>query len=210
MHTPQKDSNHIMYRNLPTVYTKSISDLDRLVLKGDWIELIKISKDVIQPANIKDAAVEYVFECLRHIADNNFHTVEINPMNSTECSTNLLSIITSRHFQSLNGRDVILDYLGRTMIEICALDSECYYTLINIANNSEIKSNISLKALAAYYRLLFNDDGTIIEKYKLEIDYAVRHLNVRYVNILMMTYDLDAAETESIYLLLNYIRSKRD
>jgi hypothetical protein len=50
----------------------------------------------------------------------------------------------------------------------------------------------------------------MIERYRSDVDYAVRRLNVRYVNILMMTYEVDEEETKQIYLLLNYIGSRRD
>ncbi len=191
-------------------YAKTSSDLRMLVMKEEWIELIKISKDVIQTMDVKETAVQYAIECLRNIADNNYRVVEKNRQNSTECANRILSIITSRYFQSLSGREVILEYLGAKMIGMCALDPEYYYHLINIANNAAIRSKINLRALAAYYRLLFTDDGKIIDKYKTEIDYAIRRLNVRYVNILMMTYDLDQEATDDIYRLLNFIDSKRN
>ena len=199
-----------MYSHHTTLYTKSSGDLRSLVAKEDWMELIRISKDVIQTSDVKDNALQCAIECLRNIADNNYRLVEKHPENSTECSNRLLAIITNRTLQSLAGREIILEYVGKKMIEICALDPECYYNLINIANNSEIRSNINLKALAAYYRLMFGPDGRLSENFRTEIDYAIRHLNVRYINILLMTYDIHQEEADEIYLLMNHIRSKRD
>jgi uncharacterized pyridoxamine 5'-phosphate oxidase family protein len=204
------DAQHSSFPHHPSMYTKTQSDLKTLVMKQQWIELMKIAKDVIQTTAVKEEAQQCVFECLRNIADSNFHMVEKDRTNSTECSNRILSIITSRYFQTLNGREVILEYLGKRMIEMCTLDTECYYNLINIANNAEIKSNINLKALAAYYQVLFSEDGRLKDRFRIEIEYAVRHLNVRYINILLMTYDLDQESTDQVYLLLNHIRSKRD
>ncbi len=206
---PLMDPHHITYLNTG-IYAKTSADLRTLVLKEEWVELVRVSKDVTQTMDVKETALQYAVECLRNIADNCYRMVEKNRQNSTECANRILVIITSRTFQSLGGRDVILEYLGTKMIEMCVLDPEYHYHLVNIANNAAIRSNINLKALTAYYRLLFTDDGKIIDKYKTEIDYAVRRLNVRYINILLMTYDLDKEATEQIYLLLNYIQSKRD
>ncbi|MGE5313575.1 MAG: hypothetical protein ACM3Q4_02670 [Acidobacteriota bacterium] len=201
--------NNLNGANETALHAKSVNELTALSNQGQWQELVRISKDVIQSLQIKEAAAEHAVACLKQIADTQYRAVEKNKRNSTECSNRLLSLITNKTVQSLSGRNEVIEYLGERMIDICTMDFECYYNLINIANNTDIRSNINLKALAAYYDVMFDEEGKVRPECRKEIEHAVRYLNIRYVNMSMMTYALGEKESEKVYLLVNYIESKR-
>lgn len=89
--------------------------------------------------------------------------------------------------------------------ELCTKNNEAISNLIKISNQKNVDYLINLKAAAKFSEIVLSDET----KYKSQIKFATRELNVRWLMNLIEPFrdKLSDEENENINKLIEYIKS---
>ncbi|KAF0142458.1 MAG: hypothetical protein A2499_02410 [Stygiobacter sp. RIFOXYC12_FULL_38_8] len=183
---------------------KTHPGLEKLITDGNYSELIKISKDITySPETIKTARSgisRAVTNCMIKTIEN----VSKFKITIDEGVKILLAVATDSDLKYLK-QDELMMQAANVGFELCTKNNEAISNLIKISNQKNVDYLINLKAAAKFSEIALSDET----KYKSQIKFATRELNVRWLMNLVEPFrdKLSDEENENIDKLIEYIKS---
>lgn len=187
---------------------KIISDLQlsKLFKQGNYKSLYEIIKNTttVDFETIKRAK-ELLLPTIRQAIQLNYMGGLSSSDNTRTFINNLIDIISNEKIKVITDFDIAKE-AGTHLVELCA--AKAINSLIDIANLPKIKQDINIAAIIKY--------GTIIrpkvDSYKREINYAVKHLNIKY---LMLCFDVasvnfNVPSVEIFNWVIHFLQEKKN
>jgi hypothetical protein len=182
-------------------------ELDELVKKGYYQEVLKISKDISSFGHeISNQAKALLTDAIQAAIDVAHHNGFSFQSKAEDSIDNLAKIACDQNLKNLNKAD-LMRLAGTEAINLCIKYPKHLDKLILICNNSGMPQFINLKAAAVFSEIVFGDEV----KYKIDIAIAVRDLNTKWLAI---AYDmagqlLNSNENEAFKKLTSFINRNR-
>lgn len=186
-----------------------ISDeqLEKLANDGDYEEIKRISKDII---NFSENFVKKVGDLLEAAVHNAIEKAIVQASRGKESANHsidsLLKISSDLSLRSFNKNDLRV-IAGNHAIEIALQNVETINRLVEIANKNTIPNNINISAAVKFAEVVLVDEDFFAD----DIAYAIKHLNTKW---LLIAYDVankfvDSADKILFYKLIEYINQKK-
>jgi hypothetical protein len=181
--------------------------IDNLTKDGKYEELIKIIKDIRYAGDL----AKYATENLNTAISNLIKKCNVNPNSHRtdveERIKTLIKIAGDDKLRLLQKFEMMND-AGKKAIEICSTYKEIVDYLIQIANNNLIHNSLNILAVLQFATIVMSDQ----EKFEIEINRAVRNLNLRYLDIafdVVQDY-LSLDQKEKYATFVQFIKNKRE
>ncbi len=187
--------------------TMGIVELEDFAKRGNYQEIIKISKDIINyGTDMVDRAKNVLSEAVKVSITNAYNSGMMYPSKVDESVDLLLKIASDVNLKSMNKMD-ILRQAGMLSIDICVKHIKYIDKLISICNFNSIPHIINLKAAVKFSEVVFENK----EQFKDDLDIAVRDLNNKWIAICndVAGRELSAEEVTALNKLLDYVQLKR-
>ncbi len=180
--------------------------LDKIISEGDYEKVIQVSRNIKSGFDAMKKAKENIDAAVNKSIQTLYGKALKNEMYLDESITELIKIGTNKELRILNKVDLMKD-AGMKAVDLCAGSFENVSDLVTISNSNFIPNIVSIKAAVKFAEIIFNDP----EKYKEEYQYAVKHLNTRWILIARDIVINKLSESEKAYLkkLIDYIDSAR-
>lgn len=174
--------------------------------KGDYAEVIKISRDYTVTREVAETAKKNIDTALEHAINKAFNTAVTRKYEAENSIAALVKIAADPMLKSLNKTEYS-KLAGLKAVEACGMYSNMTGDLVKIANNSALHNLVCVKAAVKFAEKVFANE----QVYGEEVEYAVRTLNIRWLEIAlsMAQKELDAEELRIFNELSEYIRQKR-
>jgi len=183
---------------------KTHPGLEKLITEGNYIELIKVAKDITySPETIKSARTG-ISRAVTNFMIKTIENVSKFKITVDEGIKSLLAMATDNDLKHLKQDELIMQ-AANVAFELCTKNNEAISNLIKISNQKNVDYLINLKAAAKFSEIALGDEN----KYKNQIKAATKELNVRWLMNLVEPYrdKLSEDENENIDKLVEYIKS---
>ena len=179
--------------------------IDKLVQAGKYEDLIKLSKD-FRSKSTADLAKESLPDCVAIAIDKLAGHALQKKYDADKCIKHLLSLGSDPTIASLN-KPELLQRAGFAAIDICNNYKDFTWDLIKIIMDNRQHKLVNLRAAAKFNEKVFADPET----FNIEIENAVKNLNVRWlqVNFDVVRNQMANEEVNQVTNLINYIRNRR-
>ncbi|MGE5365033.1 MAG: hypothetical protein ACM3SM_12960 [Bacteroidota bacterium] len=173
---------------------------------GDYAEVIKISRDYTVTREVAETAKQNIDTALEHAINRAFNTAVTRKYEAEKSISALVKIAADPVLKSLNKTE-FAKLAGLKAVEACGMYSEMTGDLVKIANNSSLHNLVCVKAAVKFAEKVFTNE----QLYGEEVEYAVRTLNIRWLEIAlsMAQKELDSDELRRFNELSDFIRRKR-
>lgn len=180
--------------------------LEEYIREGNYIEVIKISKNINYPKDVLDKAKNNINHTVEVAINNAFHGAVSRRFEVDKYLNILLKIASDPMLKSLQKMEYLKD-AGLKAVDACAMHKDYYSELVKIANNNALHNVVCIRATIKFAEIILPNQ----ELYKAELDYAVRNLNIRWLAIALgvVQNDLLPAEIAAFDNLLNLVRQMR-
>ncbi len=181
--------------------------IDNLTKDGKYEELIKIIKDIRYAGELAKYAADNLNTAIANLIKRCTLKNNTNRQDAEERIKTLIKIAGDDKLKILQKFELMND-AGKKAIEICASYKEMVDYLIQIANNNQIHNSLNILSALQFASIVLLEP----EKFEIEINRAVRNLNVRYLDI---AYDvvkeyLSLEQKEKFNNFIQFIREKRE
>jgi hypothetical protein len=166
------------------------SILEYAIKTGDYEKVIQLSKDYRSGFEILKKAKDNIDKTITNAVEIAYFKAIRSRHESNKSVNQLIKIASDRNLKTLHKLDLIKS-AGLKAIEICSIYSEIS-TLIQIGNNNTMPHIVCIKAALKIAYLLFSD----AEKFEENIDYIIKHLNLRWLDIVFLTVSSEITEKE--------------
>lgn len=184
----------------------TIQDIEKLINKGNYRELIRISKSINCPPKV----CQYASENIAGAAKNSIEELVAqgigNKNRATEVINKLLVIASDKDLRVTNDISILKD-AGIAAIEVASSTDDTIDELIKICNNNALHHSVTVMSAVKFSETVFENEAL----YKDDIDIAVRSLSTRWMNIAydVARRDMSEEDVKKFNQLLDYIDSKR-
>jgi hypothetical protein len=165
--------------------------LDFAIKNGDYEKVILFSKDYRIGFEVLKKAKDNVDLAIKNSIDIAYLKALKNKFEVSKCLTQLIKIASDKDLKNLHKNDQI-KAAGLKAVELCSIYREYINILVQICNNNSMPHIVCMKAAIKLAYFLSDDD----EKSEENLDYAVRYLNLRWLNIVFYTVSLEISEKE--------------
>lgn len=152
--------------------------LDKMISEGDYEKVIQVSRNIKNGFDTMKKAKENIDQAVLRAVQSSYGKALKNKVYLDESITELIKIGTNKELRILNKIDLMTD-AGMKAVDLCVGSFENVSDLVTIANNNFIPNIVAIKAAVKFSEIIFND----AEKYKEEYQYAIKHLNTRWLLI---------------------------
>lgn len=184
-----------------------VSDLDEFAKKGNYNEILKVSKDINNYGTEAAERAKTLFPESVLAAMNSAYQGGMAYQSKVEDSVDiLLKIASDQNLKAMNKLD-IMKSAGFYAVELCVKHIKYVDKLITICNNNSIPHIINLKAAVKFSEVAFENET----QFKDDLDIAVRDLNNKWLYICsdIAGHELSQTERDDLDKLLDYVQSKR-
>ena len=183
----------------------SSARIEKLVQAGKYEELLKISKD-FRNKTAADLAKERLPDCVGIAVDRMAALALTKKYEADKVIKQLLEIGGDQTLANM-GRSDITEKAGQAAIDVCANYKDFTWDMIKIISDNKQSKVINLRAAAKFSRKIFEDPET----YNVEIENAVKNINIRWLQINMdvVHSSLTPDEIHHVDELINYIKNRR-
>ncbi|MGA7722342.1 MAG: hypothetical protein WCA84_14320 [Ignavibacteriaceae bacterium] len=200
---PESPVNYSTGRNTPfesqTVSKNDspVSILDSAIKNGDFEKVIQLSKDY-RNFEVQKKAKDNIDVSINNAIDHAYNRAIKNKYEVDKSLTILIKIASDNNLKNLHKTGQIKS-AGLKAVELCSIYKDNLNILIQICNNNAIPHIVCIKA-AIRLAIIISQAN---EKAEEEMDYAVRYLNLRWLDIAFYSVNLDLSENErKIYEVL--------
>lgn len=181
--------------------------IDNITKDGKYEELIKIIKDIRYSGDLAKYATENLNTAIANLIKKCTLKNATNRQDAEERVKTLIKIAGDDKLKILQKFE-LMNEAGRKAIEICSNYKEMVDYLIHIANNNQIHNSLNILAVLQFASIVLMDP----EKFEIEINRAIRNLNIRYIDI---AYDvvkeyLSTEQKEKLLSFTEFIKQKRE
>lgn len=189
---------------------KSISreQLEEFAVDGNYNEILNVVKDPVNhPAEIVNLAKKLLSDSIAISINRTYSDAIERKKEPQKQLKELLKIASDKKIKNA-GKLKELKEAGFYAIELCLSETDLFPKLIDIANNSNLRSVINIKAAIEFADRIFNDQDGFADEIKL----AVKKLNTRWLNIAIETAikDFSGKEIERFNKLVYFIDEQRN
>ena len=189
---------------------KSISQeqLEEFAVDGNYNEILNVVKDPVNhPAEIVNLAKKLLSDSIAISINRTYSDAIERKKEPQKQLKELLKIASDKKIKNA-GKLKELKEAGFYAIELCLSETDLFPKLIDIANNSNLRSVINIKAAIEFADRIFNDQDRFADEIKL----AVKKLNTRWLNIAIETAikDFSGKEIERFNKLIRFIDEQRN
>jgi len=156
----------------------TLSLIDNLTKDGKYDELIKIIKDIRYAGELAKYATDNLNTAVANLVKKCSITANTNRMDVEDKIKILIKIASDDKLKLLQKFDMMND-AGKKAIDICSSYKEIVDYLIQIANNNQIHNSLNMLAVLQFASIVMPEP----EKFDIEINRAIRNLNLRYLDI---------------------------
>ena len=180
--------------------------LDKLISDGEYEKVIQVSRNIKNGFETMKKAKENIDSAVNKSIQSFYGKALKNKLYLDESIAELIKISTNKELRILNKIDLMKD-AGMKAVDLCAGSLENVSDLVTISNNNFIPNIVSINAAIKFAEIIFNNP----EKYKEEIQYAVKNLNTRWILIARDIVITKLTENEKSLLnkLIDFIDSSR-
>lgn len=185
---------------------KKRQTLEDLIEEGNYNELLAISKDIRQEPNKKSKAKAGVPRAVK-IAIEYAHEKGLKGKSLAFRSLDeLIKLAINPDLKQLGINDLLIK-AGNNAIEICTTYDDFADDLVKIANNIKLHNSVNVKALIKFSQIVLSDP----EKYALDIDFAIKNMNMRWLRIAFdaVVDSVTQEEKNDFNNIIDFIEEKR-
>jgi len=185
----------------------SISQLEEMAEEGNYEEILKISKDMINYGqSLVERAQKVLNQTIFNAIQKNYETGQSNKIKAKESIDNLIKIAGEPILRSTQKTELIKE-AGNFAIELSKNYDDLHDELILIANNNKVHNHTNVKAVIAFAELIKFDESENSEL----IEFAVREINLRWLSIALdvAQTNLTPAELKTFNDFIDFIKTKR-
>ena len=185
----------------------TVSQLEEMSEEGNYEEIIKISKDMINYGQeIVDRAQKVLHRTVFTAIEKAYLEGLKHKINAEESFTKLIRIAGEPALRSMQKTDLIKE-AGNLAIELCKKFPDLYENLILIANNNRIHNITNVNAVISFARLIKNNETANAEV----LNYAVKEINLRWLSIALdvAQTSLSQNELETFNAFIDFVEKKR-
>ncbi|MDR3628538.1 MAG: hypothetical protein P4L45_16955 [Ignavibacteriaceae bacterium] len=164
--------------------------LDYAIKTGDYEKVIQLSKDYRSGFEILKKAKDSIDKTITNAVEIAYYKAIKSRYDADKSVNQLIKIASDRNLKTLHKLDLIKS-AGLKAIEICSIYNEIN-VLIQICNNNNMPHIVCMKAALKIAYVLFSDG----EKFEENIDYIIRYLNLRWLDIVSLTVSSEMTEKE--------------
>jgi len=196
----------MLRRDKPKVKEEEKKTLAQLISEGDYLEVIKISKDVTLPKDDIEFAKQNIDFTINKAITSAYTEGHLKKIDVQKNLEKLVKIASDNSLKLMQKYDIIKQ-AGFYAIEISSQSRDNFSYLIDLCNNNALHNLICAKAAICFYDIAFVDK----DMYRDEIINARRKLNVRWLAIALsvVATELTPQEKDSINALIEFISAKR-
>lgn len=208
---PAKDNISIEPKAIPKNDSPA-SILDAAIKNGDYEKVIQYSKDYRNGFEVLKKAKDNIDIAINNSIDNAFNKAIKNKYDVNHSLNHLIKVSSDKDLKSLHKNDQI-KVAGLKAVELCSIYKEFINILIQICNNTAMPHIVCIKAaIKLAYILSDEDDKSEDNKSEDNMDYAVRYLNLRWLNIAFYTASMEISEKEKdiFRVLISSIKERFD
>jgi len=167
------------------------SILDAAIKNGDYEKVIQYSKDYKNGFEVLKKAKDNIDITIKNSIDNAFNKAIKSKYDVSSSLTHLIKISSDKDLKSLHKNDQI-KAAGLKAVELCSIYKDFINILVQICNNNAMPHIVCIKAAIKLAYILSDED----EKAEENMDYVVRYLNLRWLNIAFYTASIEISEKE--------------
>lgn len=184
---------------------ESAARVEKLVRAGRYEDLLKLSKD-LRNKSLADLAKDKLADGASIAIDKMTALALTKKYEADKVIKQLLAIGSEPALINM-GRNDIAEKAGQAAIDICSNYKDFTWDMMKIISDNKISKITNLKAAAKFSAKIFEDPET----FNVEIENAVKNINVRWLQLNMDTVKhlLTKDEIDNIDKLISYIRSRR-
>lgn len=185
----------------------SVTELEEFAKRGNYQEILKVSKDIINYGNDMVERARTVLTATVQVAMNSAYQNGINFQSKVDESIDaLLKIASDQNLKTMNKTD-LMRQAGFYAIEICQTHTKYIDRLIPICNNNAIPNIVNLMSAVKFSAVVFAD--TL--KFADDLDIAVRNMNNKWLVIAadVSGGELSTDDKKNLDSLLEYIQIHR-
>nr|HPN38720.1 hypothetical protein [Melioribacteraceae bacterium] len=185
----------------------TLSLIDNLTKDGKYDELIKIIKDIRYAGELAKYATDNLNTAVANLVKKCSITANTNRMDVEDKIKILIKIASDDKLKLLQKFDMMND-AGKKAIDICSSYKEIVDYLIQIANNNQIHNSLNMLAVLQFASIVMPEP----EKFDIEINRAIRNLNLRYLDIAFDVVKdfLSLDQKEKYNNFSQFIKNKRE
>lgn len=180
------------------------SGLDDYIRTGNYEKVIQILKDIKNDSHTIERATSGLAAALVNAIEENYKKGLQNKYEAGTYINALIKIAADNKLKSLRQFES-LKLAGLQAIELCDIHKEYLGDLIKICNNSALVNSVNVLAAIVFARNTLPN----AELHKENLDYAVKNLNIRWLNIAfdIVEFEFGDSDKESFTALLDYIKA---
>jgi len=185
---------------------KKRQTLEDLIEEGNYVELLAISKDIRQEPNKKLKAEVGVPRAVKIAIDYALDKGLNGKSFAFRSLDELIKLATNPELKQLGINDLLIRS-GNNAIEICTTYDDFADDLVKIANNIKLHNSVNIKAIIKFSQIVLSDP----EKYTLDIDFAIKNMNIRWLRIAFDAVEnsITQEEKNDFNNIIDFIEEKR-
>lgn len=166
----------------------SIDQLELMAEKGNYKEILRISRDVINyNSQVIERAKAVLSSSITAAIDRLFSKAAASKNSSEECINEIIAIVSDQNIRSLKNSLGIIKDAGMKIIDLCRLHTGFVADLVDLSGNKNMHNLINIKAAVAFGEIVLKNP----ELHKEAIEYAIKYLNTKW---LYTAYDVAEPE----------------
>jgi hypothetical protein len=181
--------------------------LEFAIKTGDYAKVIQLSKDYRSGFEVLKKAKDSIDTTINNSIDNAYNAALKNKFDASNSLNALVKIASDKELKSLHKIDLTKS-AGLKAVDLCARYTEHINILVQICNNNAIPQIVCMKAAIKLAYILSNEN----EQSDENLDYSVKYLNLRWLNIVFHTVNSEISEKEKgiFNALISGIKEKFD
>ena len=180
--------------------------LEKAIQTGNYKKVIEISKDIRNNTSTIKSASEGIKESVMVAIEKASKKSKKNRYDREEAVDDLLEIASDKVLKAM-GKSELLKIAGSLAVKICAENQELHWQLVKICNNNSLHYGLILKSAVRLSGILLGDPETHGE----DVEYAVKNLNIRWLNVSfdIVGYEMREEEQKAFHDLIQFIKANR-
>lgn len=180
--------------------------LDEYLQEGNYLEVLKISRDVTLPKELVEKARNSLNDCILHAIEMAYNEARKNKFEIYKSIEKLIKIGSDNNLKVLQK----IDYLkkaGLNAVEICYQNREYVGDLINICNNCALHNIVNVKSAVKFGERVLSERDV----YRNEIYVAKKNLNTKWLLISYNSVENELHELERLTFnnTIDFIRNNK-
>lgn len=204
----QSPSANLQEREQPKTPPVDVQNqtLENAIQNGEYETVIQIAMDIRNSSEIVERAKNNISYSVFIAIEKVYHKALEKKYEVPKSFARLVEISTDSKLKTLKFTE-LLKYAGARAVNISALHKEHFRKLIQLCNDSKLLNYVNVKAAIKFSDIALKDP----DQYEIEIDLAVRELNIKWLQIVydVACVEFNKEEQSQFNQLLDLITSKR-